>query len=44
EAYYRIVLTDYLAISPDVQYVFNPKGNIHDDGVFSGMVRGEFSF
>jgi hypothetical protein len=44
EVYYRIVLTENIAVSPDIQYVANPLGNSHNDGVFAGMVRLEFSF
>ena len=44
EVYYRIVLTENFAVSPDIQYVTNPLGNNHNDGVFAGMVRVEFSF
>jgi len=44
EVYYRIVLTKNFAVSPDIQYVTNPQGNSHNDGVFAGMVRVEFSF
>jgi carbohydrate-selective porin OprB len=44
EIYYRIVLTENFAVSPDIQYVANPLGNAHNDGVFAGMVRVEFSF
>lgn len=44
EAYYRIALTEHFAVSPDIQYVLNPLGNNDNDGVFAGMLRGEFSF
>jgi carbohydrate-selective porin OprB len=44
EVYYRIVLTEKIAVSPDIQYVANPLGNSHNDDVFAGMVRLEFSF
>jgi carbohydrate-selective porin OprB len=44
EVYYRIVLTKNFAVSPDIQYVTNPQGNSHNDGVFAGMLRLEFSF
>jgi hypothetical protein len=44
EVYYRIVLTENIAVSPDIQYVANPRGNSRNDGVFAGMVRMEFSF
>lgn len=44
ETYYRIALAEHLAVSPDFQYVLNPLGNDDNDGVFAGMLRGEFSF
>ncbi len=44
ELYYRIVLTENFALSPDIQYVADPLGNPHNDGVFAGMVRAEFAF
>ena len=44
EAYYRIFLTDNFAISPDFQYVVNPRGNSDNGGIFVGMLRGEFTF
>lgn len=44
EAYYRVVATKYLAFSPDVQYVMNPRGDSSNDGVFAYMLRGEISF
>jgi hypothetical protein len=44
ELYYRIYLNEYFAVSPDIQYVVNPLGNDHNDGLFAGMLRVEFSF
>jgi carbohydrate-selective porin OprB len=44
ETYYRIYLTKNFAVSPDIQYVANPKGNTHNEGVFAGMARVTFSF
>jgi carbohydrate-selective porin OprB len=44
ELYYRIVVTENLAFTPDIQYVWNPGGDSDNDGVFAGMIRGEFSF
>jgi hypothetical protein len=44
ELYYRIAVTDNLAFSPDIQYVWNPGGDSDNDGIFAGMVRGEFNF
>jgi len=44
EAYYRIAVTENLAFSPDIQYVWNPGGDGNNDGIFAGMLRGEFNF
>ncbi len=44
ELYYRIVLTENFALSPDIQYVADPLGNSDNDGIFAGMVRAEFAF
>ena len=44
EGYYRIVLSEYFALTPDIQYVINPLGNGDNDDVFAGMIRAEFSF
>jgi hypothetical protein len=44
EVYYRIAVTENLAFTPDVQYVWNPGGDSDNDGVFAGMIRGEFNF
>jgi hypothetical protein len=44
ELYYRIAVTENLAFTPDLQYVINPGGDSGNDGVFAGMVRGEFNF
>jgi hypothetical protein len=44
EAYYRIAVTENLAFSPDLQYVWNPGGDSDNDGIFAGMLRGEFNF
>ncbi len=44
ELYYRLVVTENLAFTPDLQYVFNPGGDSGNDGVFAGMLRGQFSF
>ncbi|NLJ29496.1 MAG: hypothetical protein GX433_16015 [Deltaproteobacteria bacterium] len=44
EAYYRIALSEYFAITPDIQYVINPLGNDSNDDVVAGMVKGQFSF
>ncbi|ROQ92196.1 carbohydrate porin [Desulfosoma caldarium] len=44
EAYYRIVLSEHLAISPDIQFVINPLGDTNNDNVVAFMIRGEFNF
>ena len=44
ELYYRIAVTEHLAFSPDLQYVWNPGGGSDNDGIFAGMLRAEFNF
>ena len=44
EAYYRIVLNDYFAITPDIQCVIDPAGKSDNDTIIAGMLRGEFKF
>ena len=44
EAYYRIVLNDYFAITPDIQFVVDPGGRSDNDTIIAGMLRGEFRF
>jgi hypothetical protein len=44
ELYYRIAVSENLAFTPDLQYVWNPGGDSDNDGVFAGMLRGEFNF
>jgi len=44
EVYYRIAVTENLAFSPDIQYVWNPGGDSSNDGIFAGMIRGKFNF
>ncbi len=44
ELYYRIHLTKYFAVTPDFQWVVDPRGNSGNDPIFAGMVRGEFLF
>ena len=44
EGYYRIAVTENLAFTPDIQYVWNPGGDSHNDGIWAGMIRGEFNF
>jgi len=42
EAYYRIVLNDYFAITPDIQCVISPFGNSGNSTIVAGMLRAEF--
>lgn len=47
EAYYRIHLNDYLSISPDFQYIWNPFGKdvVEDtNGIFVGGMRAQVDF
>jgi len=44
EAYYRIAVTENLAFTPDVQYVWNPGGDADNDPVFATTLRAEFGF
>ena len=44
EAYYRVQLTNEIAVTPDVQYVLNPANNTEVDSlwVFSLRVQTDF--
>lgn len=47
ESYYRIHLNDYLSISPDFQYIWNPFGkDVVDDtsSIFVGGLRAQVDF
>lgn len=44
EAYYRMVLSPHLALSPHLQYVIHPLGDEDNDDILAGMIRCEFSF
>ncbi len=44
EAYYRIALNDYFAITPDIQCVIAPNGNSGNGTIVAGMLRAEFLF
>jgi len=44
EAYYRILIREYFAISPDIQYVANPVGNSRNDPIVAGMIRVELFY
>jgi carbohydrate-selective porin OprB len=37
-------ISEYLSVTPDLQYVINPLGNSHNDDVFAGMLRAYLSF
>jgi porin len=43
ELFYKVQITPYLSIRPDVQYVFNPGGTGADDAL-AGLLRMELSF
>jgi porin len=44
EAYYRIQLTPFFSIKPDIQYFFNPGGNNAIDDAIVGAVQLELVF
>jgi hypothetical protein len=44
EAYYRIALAEFFAITPDLQFVLDPLGDSDNDNVFTGMIKTELSF
>ena len=44
EAYYRIALCDYFAITPDIQCVIAPWGRGENGTIVAGMLRAEFRF
>ena len=44
EAYYRIALCDYFAITPDIQCVISPWGRSGNGTIVAGMLRAEFRF
>jgi hypothetical protein len=44
EAYYRFAISEYLSITPDLQYIVNPLGDSHNDDVFAAMLRVHLSF
>jgi len=44
EAYYRIALCDYFAITPDIQCVIAPLGKSENGTIVAGMLRAEFRF
>jgi len=44
EAYYRVAFSKFLALTPDLQYVLNPRGDSDNDKVIAATLRGEFLF
>ena len=44
EAYYKIVLNKYFALTVDLQSIANPLGNNRNDDVFAGMLKGVIFF
>ena len=44
EGYYRAHISDSFAITCDLQYMANPRGNTSNDDIWAGMIRGEFGF
>jgi hypothetical protein len=44
ETYYRIAVSEFLSITPDLQYIMNPLGNSHNDDVLAAMLRAHLSF
>ncbi len=44
ELYYRIAVSETLAFTPDIQYVWNPGGDTANDPVFAATFRAVFGF
>ena len=44
EAYYRIRISEYFSVTPDLQYVINPLGDSRNDDVVAAMLRAHISF
>jgi len=44
EGYYRFVLSEHFSITPDIQFVANPRGESSNDNVVAGMLKGQFTF
>ena len=44
EVFYRLQVTENLAVTPDVQYIRNPAMNPAVEGVFVIGVRGRLAF
>lgn len=44
EAFYRIPLSENIAITPDIQFVFNPNNNSANNTITVGTIRTVFTF
>ena len=44
EAFYRIPINDNIAISPDLQFIFNPNNNADNSTITIGTIRTVFTF
>lgn len=44
EMYYRFVLNEYFALTPDLQYVIQPQGSQEYDNVFAYTLRLDLTF
>jgi carbohydrate-selective porin OprB len=44
EAFYRIPINDNIAISPDLQFIFNPNNNSANSTIIMGTIRTVFTF
>jgi carbohydrate-selective porin OprB len=47
EAYYNIYVNDYLSVSPDIQYIWDPFGKDvteNTKGIFIGGLRAQVNF
>lgn len=44
EVYYKLQITGFLSIKPDLQYIINPGGNSTTDNAFVGALRMQVAF
>jgi len=44
EAFYRIPINDNIAITPDLQFIFNPNNNSASSTIIMGTIRTVFTF
>jgi carbohydrate-selective porin OprB len=42
ELFYKVQLTEFISIQPDIQYISNPGGGTTDDAIVLG-IRGKIS-